>query len=80
MTRMPGRQTKWAFRDKGMRRLLKKKELRAEDRQWRGADIPDPVCSTYTCVCRESGPEDETEIVCCMQECQFPDCDCEDID
>ena len=75
---MPGRKTQWAFRDKGMRRLLKKKELRAEEKEWRGAEIGEPRCSPYTCVCRESGPE--VEMVCCVQECQFPDCDCEDLD
>lgn len=61
MAKMPGRKTQWAFRDSGMRRLLKKKELRSEDKQWRSENP-------------------EFEIVCCVQECQFPDCDCEDLD
>jgi hypothetical protein len=56
---MAGRKTAWAFRDKGMRRLLKKKEIRAEEKQWQ---------------------DEEIEIVCCVQECQFPDCDCEELD
>lgn len=55
---MPGRKTAWAFQDKEMRRQLKKRELRAEDKQWR----------------------DEAEMVCCVQECEYPDCACEDLD
>lgn len=56
--KMPGRKTGWAFRDPEIRRQLKKRELRAEEKQWR----------------------DEVEIACCVQECTFPDCDCEDLD
>lgn len=58
--RLPGRKTQWAFQDKEMRRLLKKRELRVEEQQWRA--------------------ESEVEIACCVQECAFPDCDCEDLD
>lgn len=56
--KLPGRKTEWAFQDKEMRRQLKKRELRAEDKQWR----------------------DEAEMVCCVQECEYPDCACEDLD
>lgn len=56
---MPGRKTQWAFRDTGMRRHLKKRELRAEDKQWRA---------------------EGAELVCCVEECSFPDCDCEELD
>lgn len=57
--KMPGRKTQWAFRDTGMRRHLKKRELRAEDKQWRA---------------------EGAELVCCVEECSFPDCDCEELD
>lgn len=63
--KMPGRKTQWAFQDKDMRRLLKKKELRAEEKEWRRDELPEDC---------------EFEAVCCVQECLYPDCGCPDLD
>lgn len=63
--RLPGRKTGWAFRDPEIRRQLKKKELRAEEKEWRRDEMPE---------------DSESEIICCIQECSYPDCACEDLD